>query len=135
MAVSGRRRYDRFVRTFLRIALVVVGLAPVVYGVARLSGGWLGVPPRWMTDKSATSLLLHDDPPPPMPGVITMIGYDEPPFGKIEPGARDFISLGMLVVGSGLIVTSVRSRTRRPSATMGTSPSRTERPPPPGRPP
>jgi hypothetical protein len=29
----------------LRIALVVLGLAVAVYGVASLTGGWLGAPP------------------------------------------------------------------------------------------
>jgi hypothetical protein len=31
----------------LRLALVVVGLAAVVYGTANLTGGWLGTPPWW----------------------------------------------------------------------------------------
>jgi hypothetical protein len=31
----------------VRLALVVVGLAVAVYGVASLTGGWLGTPPWW----------------------------------------------------------------------------------------
>ena len=116
--VSERGRHHRGLRLAARIALVVVGLAPVVYGIARFSGGWLGVPPRWMTKKSDTALFPHDDPPPSMPDVITMIGIIESPFGGFEPGARDFISLGMIALGTSLIVTGVRARRRRPIPTM-----------------
>jgi hypothetical protein len=31
----------------LRITLVVLGLAAAVYGIASLTGGWLGTPPWW----------------------------------------------------------------------------------------
>lgn len=34
-------------RRLLRLALIVVGLAAVVYGTASLTGGWLGTPPWW----------------------------------------------------------------------------------------
>ena len=31
----------------LRLSLVALGLAAVVYGTASLTGGWLGMPPWW----------------------------------------------------------------------------------------
>ena len=31
----------------LRLALVIVGLGVVLYGIAALTGGWLGFPPRY----------------------------------------------------------------------------------------
>lgn len=99
-------------RAPVRIALVVLGVAPVLYGVARLSGGWLGVPPRCETNPSDTALILHE--PPPIPGVITMIGCDAP-FRGFESCARDWISLGTIAVGTGLIMTGALSR-RRPKA-------------------
>lgn len=34
-------------RPAVRIALVALGLAAAVYGVASLTGGWLGTPPWW----------------------------------------------------------------------------------------
>src|SRR5688500_6920374 len=41
-------RYDRRVRSRVpRIALSVVGLALAIYGVASLTGAWLGKPPWW----------------------------------------------------------------------------------------
>jgi hypothetical protein len=39
------------VNRFVRLALVVVGLATVFYGTASLTGGWLGTPP-WNPDTS-----------------------------------------------------------------------------------
>ena len=42
------RRYDPRVRSLpLRIAVGVVGFAVAVYGVASLTGEWLGTPPWW----------------------------------------------------------------------------------------
>lgn len=36
----------------VRIALVVLGLAAVLYGTASLTGGWLGTPPRWERERT-----------------------------------------------------------------------------------
>ncbi len=98
-----------------RAAALVVGLAAAVYGIARLKGGWLGLPPRWATSDSA-AIFADDSRIPPTPGVITMVGYIEPPFRGFRPGARDLTSVGMIVGGVSFIVTGVRSR-RRPTAT------------------
>jgi hypothetical protein len=48
----------------LRLALVVVGLAAAVYGVASLTGGWLGVPPRGRARESSVVDDLQPSPPP-----------------------------------------------------------------------
>lgn len=40
------------IRPAVRIALVVLGLAAIVYGTASLTGGWLGAPPWWERDAS-----------------------------------------------------------------------------------
>ena len=41
----------------LRLAMVVVGLAAVVYGAASLTGGWLGTPPWWENCVRVSTLL------------------------------------------------------------------------------
>jgi hypothetical protein len=43
----GALRYHLGMRPAVRIALVVLGQAFAVYGVASLTGGWLGTPPWW----------------------------------------------------------------------------------------
>ena len=37
----------------VRLSLVVLGLALVVYGTASLTGGWLGMPPWWWEEARA----------------------------------------------------------------------------------
>lgn len=51
----GRQRYDAAVRAPVRVVLVVLGLAVVVYGVASLTGGWLGTPPWWLVLTTAVA--------------------------------------------------------------------------------
>jgi hypothetical protein len=46
--------YDRVVRLAVRLALIVLGLAAVVYGAASLTGGWLGTPSWWEREETAT---------------------------------------------------------------------------------
>src|SRR5262245_35574701 len=46
----------------LRVALVVLGLAMAVYGVASLTGGWLGTPPWWKTKFDVMREQFHADP-------------------------------------------------------------------------
>jgi len=53
-----RSRFDAAVRPVVRlaaVALVVLGLAAVVYGTASLTGGWLGTPPWWERSRERTA--------------------------------------------------------------------------------
>jgi len=121
--VTGHRRYNAAVRLAICLAAIVLGLAVGVYGIARLSGGWLGVPPRSATDDPPPTRLRS--PPPSAAdaetisrirgGTMTSVGYDGPPFPGIRPVARDWMSFGVVAVGVGLIMTGVLSR-RRPKA-------------------
>ncbi|MBL9087618.1 MAG: hypothetical protein JNM10_10780 [Planctomycetia bacterium] len=46
-------------RVAARVGLVVVGIAMAVYGVASLTGGWLGTPPWWEKRESRGELLAR----------------------------------------------------------------------------
>lgn len=83
----------------LRLALVVGGLAGVVYGTSTLSGGWLGTPPWW------------DAPPEPEIGVaidyyvdgsdkVDLAGFVESPTPTSN--RREWISGAVIAVGVGL---------------------------------
>jgi hypothetical protein len=71
------------VRRPLCLALVFVGIAAVVYGVASVTGAWLGRPPWWWHPVEGT----YWDDNPSMQGV-----------------GREWIGLGMAVLGLALAV-------------------------------
>jgi hypothetical protein len=53
------------VRTSIRLALVVVGLAAAIYGAASLTGGWLGTPPWWQREVAVLDRFREYGPPRP----------------------------------------------------------------------
>lgn len=58
-----RRGYDALaVSKRLRLALVAIGLAVAVYGVASLTGGWLGAPPWWRQEVRSPSTWQRQHP-------------------------------------------------------------------------
>jgi hypothetical protein len=103
-------------RRALRLALVVVGLAIAVYGIASLTGEWLGTPPWW-----ESRLIFHAS----QPGNASLVGgpgVEGPSNGRWvrvaqvgpqpRPG-REWISGGVVAVGLWLVVVGIWPR-RRP---------------------
>ena len=86
-----------------RLALVLVGLAGAVYGVASLTGERLGTPPWWRENVTGPS------------------GPDEtgrfgPSMTMAEPRqGREWISGGVVAVGLGLVAVGAWPRRRRPA--------------------
>lgn len=82
----------------LRLALGVLGLAVAVYGVASLTGRWLGDPPWWSREVLPGTPEWDDlwfAGAEPWPGG-GLHGFREPCLG------RAWISLGVVVAGLGL---------------------------------
>ncbi len=67
----------------VRACLIVVGLAIAGYGVASLTGGWLGEPPWWTS-------------------------WDPLPFRPIQ--GREWISGAVVAMGLGIVVLGIRHR-------------------------
>jgi hypothetical protein len=85
----------------LRLGLVVLGISAVVYGMASLTGGWLGTPPWWERAIRDDEIENYKGPPgiltPTMPGQR---------FHKMERWelvtsreGREWISGGVVAVG------------------------------------
>jgi hypothetical protein len=86
----------------LRLTLVAVGLAVVVYGIASLTGGWLGTPPWWEVWPTEEDALLPR-PPPYFQGVGGMEGGPWLDLATLytprpRPG-REWISAAVIAVG------------------------------------
>ena len=118
---SGRRRYDPLVRRPLRLALVLVGLAAVVYGTASLTGGWLGTPPWWANDMTfeqgkiralgtGAGTSLTDLSPDELDWLPNLVKRD-----RLLAG-REWISGGVIALGLCLAGFGVWGRTRVPRA-------------------
>ena len=96
----------------LRVGLVVVGVATAVYGVASLTGWWLGTPPWWETRGTLTldSILRDDgrvqDPsPPPAPELVTL------PAPHRERTSAIVTALGLAIAAAGAWPRRTRSTT------------------------
>jgi hypothetical protein len=122
----------------LRIALVVLGLAVGVYGVASLTGGWLGEPPWWTTTTRPKEVQRIRDRFPEVlervnAGVVSS-GFDEwqadakrarerwPSVGMSAGGAllwprpgREWLSAGVLVAGLALAAFAAWPRRAQPT--------------------
>lgn len=99
----------------LRIVLVVLGLVVAVYGVASLTGGWLGEPPWWRGRLEST---LYDEAHPNGPSVYT--------WGLLYP--RRLCSAGVVLAGVALVWLGARARTtsRRTGESAPASPPRVD---------
>lgn len=100
-------------RRAVRVGLVALGAAIAVYGVASLTGGWLGKPPWWErmeTDQEWGDRLGVWDGPP--------LNYS--PIPLPEPRAvpcpvREWISGGVIAAGLALVAIGAWPRRRRPA--------------------
>jgi hypothetical protein len=121
---AGRRRYDAPGRRHLRLALVVVGFTAAVYGVASLTGTWLGTPPWWEREMSSAEereaivedvYLRHGWAPKSRedPGRWTVV-LDSLATAVAKDG-RAWISGGVVAVGLGLVAFGAWPRRRRPA--------------------
>jgi hypothetical protein len=77
-----------------RLLLLYVGVVALVYGVASLTGGWLGTPPWWS----------HHEPVPDLIGIYV----DRPRV------AREWVSGGLVLLGLGLLLQLWTRGARRP---------------------
>lgn len=85
MSPGGGRVVDSPRRTSVRVALLVVGLAAATYGIASLTGGWLGTPPWWESTSTTTKAAGFDrrgaDPGDVVPWsetIIILSGFEPP---------------------------------------------------------
>ncbi len=108
-----------------RIVLVVGGLAVAIYGVASLTGGWLGTPPWWSREiRSAVTPSIE------LPSRQDTVGEDRSevlvPYDRLDPTdlsrelrpGREWISAGVAVAGLALAAFAAwpRRPKRAPSA-------------------
>jgi hypothetical protein len=95
----------------LRISLVVLGLAVALYGVASLTGGWLGEPAwcrtREHSEHNVSSRLSN--------GLVLESGA-RVRYDKVGPRpGREWISAGVLVSGLALVAFGAWARRAGPS--------------------
>jgi len=95
VALGSRRASRKPSMGLRRLLLLYVGVVALVYGVASLTGGWLGTPPWWS----------HHEPVPDLIGVYV----DRPRV------AREWVSGGLILLGVGLLLQLWTRGARRPS--------------------
>jgi len=83
-------------RRAVRVGLVVLGAAMAVYGAASLTGGWLGTPPWWPQNEQAYPWFLRHP--------------------ELLGEGREWIGLGLGIVGLTLVVLAWPRRQRLPGA-------------------
>jgi hypothetical protein len=94
----------------LRIALVALGVAIALYGIASLTGGWLGEPPWWVVRREVDELTWIL-----MQGKAHAGSAMDRTYRVVEPRpGREWISGG--VVAAGLALAIFAPLPRRPRA-------------------
>jgi hypothetical protein len=89
----------------LRLALVVLGIAAVIYGTSTLTGGWLGTPPWWQRQENEL-IRGADEPKPGEPQVWTRVVWK-------PTEDRELASLGVVLAGVGIVALSRSGRALR----------------------
>jgi hypothetical protein len=90
--------YDLLLVQAVRIALVVLGLALALYGIASLTGGWLGEPPWWSTREHSEHNVSSR-----LPNGLVLESGARVRYDKVGPGpGREWISAGVVVAGLAL---------------------------------
>jgi hypothetical protein len=89
-------------RRALHAAVVALGIAIAVYGVASLTGGWLGSPPWWETTRVETSKLGASDPAPD----VHFGDYD---VRRVPREGRRWYSVGVVAMGLALAAVGARA--------------------------
>jgi hypothetical protein len=97
----------------VKIALVVLGLALALYGVASLTGGWLGEPPWWKTEfeRMQDEFEAHQ----PRDGESRIMQGKSQPWHDDATGGSVAVSLAITLAGGALaaIAWPRKPRTRR----------------------
>ena len=98
----------------LRLALVVLGLALAVYGVASLTGRWLGEPPWWRRDMTDDEVYGKCISPEGSSDSVEEYRNRHHPTKEREGGP--VISLGVSVVGLALAAWPRRPKAPPPAS-------------------
>lgn len=90
-------------RPAIRIALIALGLAAALYGIASLTGGWMGTPPWWNVSDRKMGRIVIDDRDTMMsnPGRLTPEEEAACEFAHPIPPRpdREWISVDVVVAG------------------------------------
>ena len=88
----------------VRLALIGLGLALAVYGTSTLTGGWLGVPPWWVTETGAD---------------VTVFGETHRLALEQARSGREWVSGAVIAVGVGLVAWGAWPRRHESQVTPG----------------